>query len=327
MEIERRALYNLMRMSWLADSTIAAEPWQVEDYRALSLDLIFSRLKAHDIALTRNGLVAFAAEVDTPEELTDLVLHDDADVVEQDQVYLLLFEVWRRLITDRPSLSIFCDELDHMIYKYDNDATMDEEGMHDIIANLQDVLNQNFDQGAPPQEVFEMITGNCANDIENFLYDYILVQLHEKNEGYASELIEGFSPYVSEQKWFSLLRAEQVATHDMPEALSEIKKLVQQYSDKGDLEFNLELLSFMIKGGPHDLFVQVLQKTLPLLQVEEEYRELLMCCKDFFHERGKEAAEMVLEKIATKRSHYFADSTINSKDQTFEELLTLFKNK
>lgn len=326
MQIGRRTLYNLMRMNWLADSSIAAEPWQVEDYRSLSLERIFERLNAHDIRLDRNSFWAFAAEVDTPEELTDFLLDgSDADVVVQDQVYLLIFELWRRLITDRPSLSIFCDELDRNIYLYDNHLSGYEDTIEDVIANLQGILDENSDQGSAPHEVFETISGNCANDVESFLYDYILEQLQEGNEGYASELIEGFSPYVHDRKWFSLLRVELQSATDLQAAQPEIRRLIDLHAAEGDVEFNLELLTFMVKKGRQDLFLFLVQKTLPLIEVEEEFRTVLTCCVDFLQMHHKDVSAAKVQKMLTKRSHFLTDSLVSKKEPLFVELIDVLK--
>jgi len=35
MEIQRRALFNLVRMNWLAEPIVNVAEWQVEDYRPL----------------------------------------------------------------------------------------------------------------------------------------------------------------------------------------------------------------------------------------------------------------------------------------------------
>ena len=70
MELERRALYNALRLNWLRDPNLAAEPWQVEDYRNMSLEAIFERLKLQDIELDRTSFLKAAEEFDTPEELT-----------------------------------------------------------------------------------------------------------------------------------------------------------------------------------------------------------------------------------------------------------------
>ena len=54
MELERRALYNSLRMNWLIDPTIQADAWQVEDYRLMSYKAIFDRLKEKGVHLDRS---------------------------------------------------------------------------------------------------------------------------------------------------------------------------------------------------------------------------------------------------------------------------------
>ncbi len=55
--IERRALYNLLRMNWINEPTLPVESWQVEDYRALSLPDLFGRLKDFNIQLERVSFI------------------------------------------------------------------------------------------------------------------------------------------------------------------------------------------------------------------------------------------------------------------------------
>ena len=321
MEIERRALYNLMRMNWLADQSVTAEPWQVEDYRALSSEALFHRLKAHDISLQRHDFAAFASEVDTPEELTDLLLEGSgADVVEQDQVYLLVFELWRRLIGDRPSLSIFCDELDHQIYLYDNHLTDSSEEIQDAITHLQMILDENCDRGSQPKEIFQMISSACANDLETFLYDYISERLAEGNSRYAAELLEGFFPYVRDTKWFSFLRVELQSEIEGRLPQDHLQELIADYGKESDPEFYLEILTLMVQEGRQELFTSLVQKTLPLLRVEEEFRSLLFICSDFLHLRDKEKREEEVRKILTKRSHFASDSLLKKKRSSFSRI-------
>ena len=105
MQIERRALYNLMRLNWLHNPSMPVEPWQVDDYRSMPLETVFERLRFHDIDFDRNLFTELANEYDTPEQFTDAVLADvDTDTVTQDQVYLLIFELWRRLLPEKPML-------------------------------------------------------------------------------------------------------------------------------------------------------------------------------------------------------------------------------
>jgi len=226
MEIGKKALYNLMRMNWLLDPSLPAEPWQVEDYRSISLDTLFKRLSAHDIRLDKVSFTAFAEEAKDPEDLTEQLLSDvEANAASHDQVYLLVFELWRRLSFDRACLSVFCDELDYRIYQYDHAKEKNWESLQDAVANLQTILDENADNGIKAEDVFDSITDNCANDIESFLYDYILDQIDSGQISYAGELLDGFLDYVSDPKWFHFLRARLFAasSHEMiPELVEDL---------------------------------------------------------------------------------------------------------
>lgn len=324
MQIERRALYNLMRMNWLIDPSLPAEPWQVEDYRSLPLSELFERLDAHDLRLDRNHFIALSEEMDSPEELTDQLLHDvEMDVATQDQIYLLMFELWRRLVTDRPCLSIFCDELDYQIYHYDHDRVEFLESIQDAIANLQVILDENNDVGIAAKDVFASICAGCANNVENFLYDYISDQIDNGNNVYAGELVEGFAPYIAESKWFDFLQARIIAISESASVHELAKKLIELYLKDDDLEFNLELLSFIIQTGDRGLLLEITKKTLPLIATEEDFQDLLNICADFYHQLDLEAEELKVQKIIRKRSHFHIESSVREKDPHKDELLAI----
>lgn len=324
MQIERRALYNLMRLNWLHNPNMAVEPWQVDDYRSMPLDTIFERLSFHDLDFDRHSFADLTSEYDTPEDFTEAVLADfDADTVTQDQVYLLLFELWRRLLPEKPCLSVFCDELDHQIHHYDAGELADPENIQDAVANLQVVLDENTDEGADPLEVFESICSGCANDVESFLYDYISDQIESGNLLYASDLLDGFNDYVKDVKWFDFLRARYVAHKDQTTANEFIPQLVQDASEAPDLEFNLELLSFLVQGGGRSLFVDLVKKTLPLLETEEDFQDLLTICVDFFHRLDGEKEEIALQTLIRKRSHLHQEGLVGAKDPHLKELLAI----
>lgn len=325
MQMERKALYNLMRMNWLLDPTIAAEPWQVEDYRALSLETLFNRLKAHDLEFDKNSFVAFADEAADPEELTDQLLADvEANIVTQDQVYLLIFELWRRLIGDRPTLSLFCDELDHQIYLYDHAENKGGEAIQDAVANLQVILDENADAGANAHEVLASLGRSCANDIESFLYDYISDQIDSGQEAYASELLDGFSEYVSDPKWFNLLRARLIA-FSAPEQIGEmVRNLYARYEDDQDLDFDLELLHLSAHDMSDELFIFLVGKVAPLLAKEGDFQDVLNLSADFFRKRQKNDTVAAIQKILTKRSHLHLDGVFNPKDPQLRGFLVLF---
>jgi len=327
MEMERRALYNLMRQNWLLDPTIEAEPWQVEDYRSLPIDSLFERLSKYEINLDKNHFIALSDEVDNPEDLTDLLMSDvEMDAISQDKVYLIIFELWRRFITNRPCLSIFCDELDHQIHLYDSEKAEDITSIQDTLANLQVILDENTDAGADPQQVFESICSGCANDVENFLYDYISDQIEDGNPAYASDLLDGFINYVKDVKWFDFLRARLLAQSDVEGTHEIVCQLAEHYLEDNDLDFNLDLLAFMVQAGDKDLFNKVVKKTMPLIEKEDDFKDLLGICADFFHCLDLESQEQEIQKISRKRSHLHSESTINAKDPQIAELLSILNS-
>lgn len=324
MEIERRALYNLMRMNWLRDSSMTVAPWQVENYRELPLDLLWERLHAHGIQLDKDYFLGLAESVDTPEELTAFLLEDiepEPEPIVYDQIYLLVFELWRRFITDRPCLSIFCDELDNQIHLYDTIKQEKDESIQDVISTLQTILDENADKGADPHDVFKLIASNCAHDLESFLYDYISDQLDNGNETYANELLDAFKGYVADIRWYEFLRTRLLMLAPKADAKRYLNQLIDCYGDDEDLEFNLEVLAFMVKTGNRELFSKLLKKTLPLIAVEGDFQDLLDICADFYHFLDLEAQEQMIRKILSKRTKFNVENEIHRKDPGVAELL------
>lgn len=324
MQIDRRALYNSLRQNWVMDPSLAVKAWQVEDYRALHLDILFERLAEENIHLEKESFLAFAEHVDSPEDLTDDLIADlNLDRETQDKIYLLIFELWRRLLPEKPCLSVFCDELDHQIHLYDLGSTENAEAIQDAIANLQVILDENTDSGADAVEVFECVKAACANDIESFLYDFIALQIDNQNTPYASELLDGFSNYVSDVKWFDFLRARVVSSSDPELSQQLISKLVHAASKNPDLEFNLEMLTFMIQGGDKATFNKLVKLTTDLLEIEDDFKDLLTISADFYRCLDNDHVEHFIQNIISKRSNLGAQQPFNPKDPHLSEFFKL----
>jgi hypothetical protein len=325
MDIARRALFNSLRMNWLGgDRSQKVEPWQVEDYRQLKAEELFKRLQRHDIDLDRTTFTALAEDVDTPEQLADgLVAECSLSAQEEDQVYLLVFELWRRNANEKPSLSIFCDELDYQIFAYDHSPTLKPEDIQDAIANLEMILDENTDEGANPIEVFETISNGCANDIETFLYDYIAEQIDQQNKVYAADLLDSFVPYLKDRPWFDFLRARLLTDSDSEASNQILKKLVQDVKKDQDLDLGLEVLSFLAKGGDPEIFRPLARLAVSLLETEEDFQEILSICADYYHFLDKEKEEMTVQSILKNRFQIDLESQIEAKDQTVREFLKL----
>lgn len=324
MEVQRRALYNALRMNWLHDPRLAVEPWQVEDYRSDTVDSLFARLRLQDIALDKVNFIALAEYSETPEDLTDELLADfDADVMTQDQVYLLIFELWRRLLPEKICLSIFCDELDHQIFLYDCGKLSSLEQIEDVLANFEVILNENADEGIDPADVFMSISTGCAHDIEAFLYDFISEQIDDNNLSYAAELLDDFSEYIRDVKWFDFLRARLMFATDAAEGNALVRELISDKAESPELEFNFEILASLVEAGEFDVFIKLVTITIPLLETEEDFQDLLDVCIDFYHRSDLEDKERALQLILKKRTRHNRGSPLQPQDPAIAQLISL----
>ena len=211
MDIAQKALYNSLRMSFLQNTEshedVAIEPWKVEDYRTLTLDELFKRLYGQEIVLDKQLFKSYAEQFDSPEELTQWLLgSEEVPPEDYDQVYLVVFELWRKLSPEKPSISIICDELDFQISQYDLGKRENPEPLQEALSTFYAILQENIDQGMEPTQVFETLSEFLAHDLEHFLYDYISDQIDEHAYDVATELLDQFYPFIGDKKWFDLLR-------------------------------------------------------------------------------------------------------------------------
>ena len=324
MQVEKRALYNSIRMNWFYDQSVKVENWQVEDYRKIAIEQLFERLLSYKFHLDKNSFGALADHADSPEEFAEqLVADSELSAEEQDQVYLILFELWRRLLPERLSLSVFCDELDHRIFLYDSGQLANPESIADILANLKVILDENVDDGVPPQEAFQSLSTGCANDLESFIYDFISEQLDNDNDLYAAELVESFYEYMSDLKWFDFLKVRILSNTDFEGSLNVLNELIQNKKYQHDLELGFEMLSFLVQSEDKKLFSQIVKKTIPLIETEDDFQDILSLCIDFFRNYEDEKSENQLQKILNKRSKYRLQAKFSSSDLDRKEFLKI----
>lgn len=304
MDIERRALYTALRFNWLDDPTLQLEPWQVENYREMSLPLIFSRLKNIGYHLDKESFDALSENYDSPEDLVDdLFADEEPDPKKEDQLYLLIFELWRRFEKEKPSLSIFCEELDHQIFLYDQGKMKSMEEIQDLLEKLQIILEENSEEGADPESILQMISRGCANDIEGFLQDFIAEQIESGNYSYAQDLLDNFSSFASDQKWFELLKLKLIANTDSMQVPQALEALAEIALDSDDLEFNLDVLSEFIYEGDKEIFIQIVSHSITLLKSEEDFKDLISICIEFLRLSDRDIETESLENLIQKRAH------------------------
>jgi hypothetical protein len=326
--LERHALYNLIRMNWLNDPQLSVEPWQVEDYRALPMPALFDRLKHFAIELDRTGFLAYADESASPEELTEHLVGDrNLEAQVEDQIYLLIFELWRRLMTENPSLSIICNELDYQIYLHDRNEPDHALQLQDALGNFALLLNENVDQGLSTQEAFKLIVPYFANDIESFLYDYIFDLIEEDNETYAQDLLDNFAPYLKGNKWFELLYIRLIALSNHKLADKMLVHLMEDYLDEKDIDFNLELLAFLIDTGKSHDFKALVPSTLGIISKEEEFHDFLMLCMDYFHRSDREDQENEIQNFLQKRTKYLPEEPFKIEEKDKNTLMSILHSE
>lgn len=321
MHLERKALYNLLRMNWLRDPHLDVKAWQVEDYRHWSLEDLFERLEDFGIRLDDHSFHAYSEPYETPEELNDELIPDDCDAAVEDQIYLLVFELWRRLIPEKRCLSIFCDELDYQVNLYDRGEIGEFEHIQDVLANLAVLLDEGLDQGADPIELFDSISTTCANDIESFLYDFIAEQVEDGDPAYAGELIDTFYDYVHDVKWLDFLRARICSAHDIEGANEILRQIYEDTKEQVNLDLDFEMLSFLVQGGDRDLFLLILKRALAGMEVESDFQDLLGICADYFACLDQEKEEAAVEAILNERAALKDEAAVDPLDPSIAALL------
>lgn len=304
MEIASKALYNSLRINWLRNPHFPIESWKVQDYRALTLEEIFSKLREYDIVLDRNSFITYSDEFDSPEELTENILFDlEHDIDSYDQIYLFLFELWRRITPEKPSISIICDELDYQIFHHDSGNEPGFEALQDALSMFLNVLEENVDHGIDPKIAFLTICEYCAHDISLFLSDYISDLIDEQSYDYAGELLENFYAFLNEKKRFDFLRAKLYGVKDFAKANELLREVFEENVKDPDLQLNFDLLEFMVHGGDINLFRKIVEHTLTLLYEEEDFLDLLAICADFERCLDEDQKQQALEKLLAAREH------------------------
>lgn len=326
-KIERRALYHSLRMNWLHDPTLQVESWQVEDYPALPLTALFGELKQFGIQLERVSFIAYADACDSPEELAEQLIGDrHLPSAEEDRIYLLLFELWRRLLPEKPSLSLLGFALDQQIDLYDSERLDDFSSLNDLIKKLIQVLDDNADEGLPPVDVFHSIAAYCAHDLARFLYDFLSDQIDTGHELEAQELLSDLDPYLGPDKWFQLLRLRLSAYGGGPyrNAQRLIEELLEEQAHHPDLDHALEFLAILNERDDRSLFPGLVKRLIPLIQEEEELEELLALALEYFERIHQAEPARLLRSVLERYPSHLTPKRLTANHPDLLLLSSLF---
>jgi hypothetical protein len=314
MEFRGRALYNLLRISAKDRSSCELmEPWQILDYRSLTEEELVKNLSHLGLPISKKEFLLYAENADSPEDLAEFLWVQESDFIGQEKAYLILFELWRRLLSHRKSLSIFCDELDDLIRRFDEGSMLDEEEAETLLSELQDILEQGVEEGQKPKELFSSISQYMAHDVEGFLYDYIVELLQEESDLLAAALIQAFEGYVQEKKWFMLLRARLFSISGMQEWSTLVHRMIEE---ERDFSFLIEVAYFLAEKDDIPLLKKCLAISISYASSSEDLQEVVSIVSGFmdYFEEGvlhnqmqkvekSSSTEEIKENIATLLSH------------------------
>jgi hypothetical protein len=197
-----RAYYNLLWLENLRGNNIPAHHWERINYRTICLESLFSMLKNLNQYLDKDSFLKISSETDSPEEFIERL--DILDKELKRRCYLIVFELWRRLVKEKKSVSIICDELDKVVADYENKK--DDTKLLDILMVVAEVLERNNIYQLKKEEIFERLSFFIAHDLENVIYTYIDKKIDDGFFEKPLSLLDLFTPYVKEKQPFNFLR-------------------------------------------------------------------------------------------------------------------------
>lgn len=302
MLLQKKALYNLIQLNLprieKGELTISdLESWQIANYREKTDDELFQQLKGLGISFDPQQFETYGKHFEAPEEMVE-ELAQNREPLEKDHIYLVLFEMWRRYFPEKRTISIFCDELDNQMMAFDLEQP---NQVADSIAYLKQILDEHVDQSIPPKQALELIQMHCANDIQSFLFDYILSEIEAGNQKYASELLDGFLPYVENSLWFAYLDARSVILEDDEAGFYKLEQLVEAIDSQTDLALVEEMLFFIANTGNHSLFYTLAKKLLPMLKKEEDLKVFIEACYAHYDYLEIKPAALAIAKLFYSR--------------------------
>ncbi|MBJ7448878.1 MAG: hypothetical protein JHC93_00790 [Parachlamydiales bacterium] len=324
--MERKALYNTLRMHLPGFPQEGQQEWQTTNFRELSIEELFNQLQRFLPTLNKKVYITYGEMFDSPEELCECFIADGAFTPqEQDNIYLLVFEIWRKILTHKPCLSIFCDELDHQIHLYDEGS---ENGLviQDLITQLQTMVETAKDSGEDPSKLMQAIESQCANHLESFIYDYIAEQVDEDQIDYAQELLDSFESILTDQKWFQFLRIRVLASFDYRQADVVLRDLIEVVTNERDLEFNLQVLEFLAGWGDPQLFVGLAIETFPLVETESDLQEVLTLCGNYYSRLDFDDKEKTIVSMLKDRQCIPFDTPVDKSDDLVKGLMEYLQN-
>lgn len=296
LRLETKALYSSLAMVDRSKST--KKTWETREWRNQSLENLVSELHELGFIFDKKQFYHWAGECDTPEELFELAVGDEENDKKRDHFYLILFELWRRLVPEKRSLSIIADDIDHCIQAFDLNSPILESQVEALLGEWGRVLDSLRDAGRTEEEALEAIEPFFAHDVPDFVIDFLLDLLGRKEYAFAAQILEKVGTHcVREPLWIKFIEL-QLALHD--ENVIEVRKKLGELvsalltMEECDVELTLALCDIALELQKEELLVRLLEKLLPHLEEKEDFLAVLELLEDVAFRRN---ASGVLSKI------------------------------
>lgn len=336
MPLKPKATHNLFLFYSCDQRDLGAEsytkalfpPAAIEDFRQLEETELFFRLESLGAPLEQAEFFQLASMVETPQEATELLIDVAKTPPPFEKLYLVIFELWRRLLPERKTFSIFCDELDRQIFLYNQGTLRKDEALQKSLAILEKLFQEQIDQGEGKKEMREHFDRHMAHDLDHFLYEYITDLMASRSFVYAEELVESFYYYMHDRRWFDFLLVQIIHEKDPVEAHELLRSLIKEVTDEEDVDLQFEMLHYMIETGDRHSFIYLVEKNALLLRTEEDFVELMAIVSEYYRRLDQEDLQEKIERLIEERSTKKSHERFEKKDQGFQrfvEILGLFR--
>ncbi len=278
-----RAYYNLLWLSKLRGQNIPAEDWESFDYRGFSTNSLFALLQTYHIYFDSKDFILFCDDLNNPEDLIERLDVEEGEL--KRKVYIVIFELWRRLLPEKGSISIFCDELDHLIASYK--GAPNEDALFDILNQVLEILDRNTEMGQSPREVFSRLCLYIAHNLENVIYTYIDTRMKEDAEGGYLSFIDHFMPYVEEKRALQFLKLKALSNVFAKEKESLAAYLVHSLQESSNFSLSVPMLFFLIEEKYQELFSEFFSFLVEKTTEEKKLVVLLDVLMAYHREMGQ----------------------------------------
>jgi hypothetical protein len=271
MEFNGRGFYNTLLFS----SSEIKEKWQIEDYQKMSTDELFKRLQKENIHVTEASLKEYMHSAESPEDLTDILCPEEEGSASFEKSYLVIFELWKRLLPKKETLSIFCDRLDHLIHAYDEGAAVADElvkALNDLMKIFEDMGSSGLSQ----KETYEIFSSYLAQDLETFIYDFLCDLIEAGEKTLAFDFIFGFYDFLHDKPALDLLKTTINLIENPDDSESVFLNTIDKIFEKKRHNLILDAIYFTHDNGFIGLSKKIAQELLSKVKGDEKMEALAL---------------------------------------------------